>query len=79
MNIIEAVKSGKRIRRRGWQFVTNVSEYMAMKNEDILSTDWEIEEKKIEITESEFDEACQSIVGHTEGAVKMLKKRLFER
>jgi hypothetical protein len=71
MNIIEAVKSGKRFRRIGWtrwypdDTVGNniVDETPSCSKEDILATDWEIEERKVEITESEFENAyklCES-------------------
>ena len=51
--------------------------------EDILATDWEVEERKIEITEKDFYEA----IAHTMNKcfapsntfTEELKKRLFER
>ena len=53
MNIIEAVKSGKKFRRPGLPF----KEYKNFAREDILADDWEIEEKKVEVTRSDFTKA----------------------
>jgi hypothetical protein len=49
MNIIEAVKSGKRFRRPGmmWILADHRNTYL---HYDLLATDWEVEEKKVEIT-----------------------------
>ena len=43
MNIIEAVRSGKRFRREGFNwFPFNADHYNSVSKEDILATDWEI-------------------------------------
>jgi hypothetical protein len=59
MNIIEAVKSGKRFRRTSWEgnvwFKT--SDIVPWSKSDILADDWEVEEKQVTITESQFEEA----------------------
>lgn len=89
MNIIEAanaVKTGKKARRPAWDntfYYLQGFETVDISIVDILATDWEIEEKKIEITESEFDEAlseAEQMYGRT-GAnfIRELKKRLFEK
>ena len=81
MNIIDAVKSGKRARRlkRDWDY----HDFNNLTREDILATDWEIEERKIEITESDFDEAlseAEQMYGRTgTNFIMELKKRLFEK
>lgn len=56
MNIIAAVKSGKRFRREGYNnwFPFNADHYNSVSKQDILATDWEIEERKVEITEWEL-------------------------
>ncbi len=68
MNIIAAIKSGKRFRRPGfptelwysypgsWKVMTRSDEetYNPDKD-DILADDWIIEEEKIEITKEQFD------------------------
>lgn len=61
MNIIEAIKSGKRFARRNEEcfFPYNADRISAneRKNfsiDDVLADDWEVEEKKITITKSEF-------------------------
>ena len=75
MNIIEAIKSGKRFRRRG-ESLRNSEESaygclysgigfggttsgrgILFSQEDILADDWEIEEKKVEVTYKMIQEA----------------------
>ena len=79
MNIIEAVRSGKRFRREGFNwFPFNADHYNSVSKEDILAEDWEIEERKIEITEAEFDEAFRMMdCTEKESCFSQLKKRLF--
>lgn len=45
MNIIEAAKTGKRIRRAGWaEFMdSRYPQYYELVREDILADDWEVE------------------------------------
>jgi hypothetical protein len=86
LNIIDAVKSGKRFRRKlpykqtHWYENESPLLLVGFNRENILATDWEIEERKIEITESEFDAAvaisfrCKYL--HEE-AMEELKERLF--
>ena len=84
LSIIDAVKSGKNFRRKslGLGFWTNSTkaEYILDK-ESILATDWEIEERKIEISENEFDEAlseAEQVYGRIGiNFIRELKKRLF--
>ena len=75
LSIIEAVKSGKPYRRKGepWRCRDN-KEFV----EDILATDWEIEERKIEITESEFNEVWNASDVGPGRLYDKLKKRLFK-
>lgn len=78
MNIIDAVKSGKRIRPLGtkdWYGGT-----CCIPHSQILC-DWEAEERKIEITESQFDEVYSVVFGVSRATPlrEELKKRLFER
>lgn len=83
MNIIDAVKSGKNFARKpkgknDFHLNCKSQEYV-LDIDDILATDWEIEERKIEITESEFDMAI-SISGDYQSRdnfIFELKKRLF--
>jgi hypothetical protein len=55
MNIIEAIKSGKRFRRNGWYRWREESEIYQMIRADILADDWEVEQT-VTITLDEF--AC---------------------
>jgi hypothetical protein len=60
MNIIEAIKSGKRFKRKGhalWSDGPKYSVMVTMDWSDIVADDWEVEEKMIEITHSQFFEA----------------------
>lgn len=83
MNIIEAVRSGKNFKRNKlncWNY--SDSKTINLYREDILATDWEVEERKIEITESEFDEALIEVSRRTTIGGDLyveLKKRLFEK
>jgi hypothetical protein len=71
MTIIEAIKSGKAIGRKGHSFYihqchsdktaahglfepTYFLDCVSLTKEDILADDWEIEEKKVEITRDQF-------------------------
>lgn len=67
MNIIEALKSGKRFRRRRWiesghlpsTYWTPASDIstLNLRTEDILADDWEVEENKATITEEQLRQA----------------------
>jgi hypothetical protein len=80
LNIIDAVKSGKRHRRKGnnlWSEALR-SQDVYYNVESILATDWEIEERKIEITESEFDAIAEDVERFNRNHhLSELKKRLF--
>jgi hypothetical protein len=82
VNLIDAVKSGKRIRRSSWKS----KDYWNPLNfdlEDILATDWEIEERKIEITESELDYIFNSLLPKPSlekvESMYEIKRRLFNK
>lgn len=53
MNIIDAVKSGKRIKQKSCD-TWYQPEHHCYSAGQILATDWEIEDRKIEITEGTF-------------------------
>ena len=61
MNIIEAVKSGRRIRRAIWGndygWFNFKNEYLQMGDDDILADDWTVE--PLTITREKFDKAWQ--------------------
>lgn len=63
MTIIEAVKSGKRFRRKGdasglWGCVDEAIS-VRLYRADILAEDWEIEEPRVEITRAQLQEAFE--------------------
>ena len=84
MNLIEAVKSGKRFKRKThtlWNDNLPDTIY-EFSYRSILADDWEIEERKIEITESEFDKALIEASQRTSiggDLYQELKKRLFDK
>jgi hypothetical protein len=56
MNLIEAVKSGKPLKRKGWTGYLKSDEIATQMiyKSDILADDWEIEEKKVTITRDQL-------------------------
>lgn len=57
MNVIEAIKSGKRFKRRSekaWMSDDQLYNYV---KEDIIADDWEIEIQPVTITRADFDAA----------------------
>ncbi len=64
MNIQDAIKSGKPFKRKewsngAWYTVENGLRYLT---EDVLADDWEIQDRAITITESQFNEAWGKFV-----------------
>lgn len=66
MNIIEAIKSGKRIRRTAWipstspeYWTTSLSQAFTFTKEDLLADDWELEEASAQITSSGYFRAYE--------------------
>lgn len=61
MNIAEAIKSGKKCKRRPWKKKwidpTDRSHYINLTFDDLAANDWEVEEKQVTITESHFESA----------------------
>jgi hypothetical protein len=77
LNIIDAVKSGKLFKRLNRDYCMG-PKTLNFTREDILATDWEIEERKIEITESEFDAIAEDVERFNRNHhLSELKKRLF--
>ena len=54
MNLIEAIKSGKKFKREAWSRFEKWDPYYPVILSDVLADDWEIEEKKVEITRTQF-------------------------
>lgn len=60
MTFIEAVKSGKNFHRPGYSWFRNLPYmFFNVSREDLLAEDWEVEELKLEITETQFWEAIR--------------------
>ena len=60
MNLIEAIKSGKPFRRTSWgsrQFIDPRSDRLDLPLDAIVADDWEVDEKKVTLTSTEFHEA----------------------
>jgi hypothetical protein len=69
MNIIEAIKSGKRFRRSGWhalrEWVRPMSNMcLSIPVADIIAEDWEVESKEVTITREQFDGAWESVTNY---------------
>jgi hypothetical protein len=64
VNIIEAIKSGKGIRRKAWDCNTYgfFGSYTNLTSVDIIADDWEVEEAKVTLTKSQFDAAWQKVI-----------------
>jgi hypothetical protein len=88
MNLIEAVKSGKPFRRKAWAnatFFFNPKDQTMQDEEmfsvsDILANDFEIEEKTITISESEFEKRIAKVkkeIFSGEPIIDTIKKALF--
>lgn len=57
MNIIDAVRSGKRIKRMYWandEWLEN-DKVIPLKRDDILADDWQVELRMVTITRRQFD------------------------
>lgn len=84
MNITEAIKSGKRFKRKDWDdymfvdsdyFLNNLD---SIKREFLLADDWEVEEVRVTITYAEFDAAWMEAVRKNktfEGLVQQIEFR----
>ena len=68
MNIIEAIKSGKRLKRRGWDDYIFIDDAYFLKNpeslkkEFLLADDWEVEVLPVLVTQEDFQAAWQRAV-----------------
>lgn len=64
MNIIEAIKSGNRFRKKGgeWQVVKDHTNFVTLSISELLSDDWEIEADAVTITALEFDKKAAWIL-----------------
>lgn len=60
MSIVDAISSGKRIKRKHWtQYCENQETWF--RREDILANDWEVEEPSVTVTYSQFWTAYRNI------------------
>ena len=65
MNIQQAIKSGKKFRRKGWTGLTYASSFTDCRyldEVDILADDWEIEQVAVTITAQQFWDAYASYI-----------------
>jgi len=61
MNLIDALNSGRRIRRPGWGYwIDNSDDDFCLAIADVVADDWEILETPITITKSQFLEHLRS-------------------
>lgn len=69
MNIIEAIKSGRRFRRIGWKnWISQDRCDLSLKlsRDDIVADDWEIESKQVMITREKLLKAWEKSFGWNE-------------
>jgi len=58
MDIITALKTGRRVRREGWGNNEHwYDENLSIVKADILADDWEAEQPTVSITREQFDDA----------------------
>jgi hypothetical protein len=58
---MEAIKSGKRFKREGWDKFHSKSEYTIIDFDILLADDWEIESEPGTITREQFDAAWSKL------------------
>lgn len=82
MTIQEAIKSGKRFKRskETTYYRSDVlADHDLIRVEDVMAIDWEVEEKKFEITEKEIKKMIEELRLHsTEEFDKQIIEELFE-
>ena len=64
MNILDAIKSGKRFYRKSWPVSGNsisFDEIGKLSIAAILAEDWEVEEREVTIKESQFEQAWNTL------------------
>jgi hypothetical protein len=66
MTLIEAIKSGKRFRRKDWKIDDWVSQDrddlpLRLTRGDVKADDWEVEETVVTITDSDFERARERV------------------
>lgn len=80
LTIHEAFNSGQKFRLMGSEFWVT-SDYTFKDNnyslKSVCSDNWEIPERKIEITESQFDEIVHTVKRFNASTVENHKKKLF--
>ena len=85
MDLITAIKSGRRIKRKSdlwddYKTVDEAGDIYRFHPDNILADDWETEEHKVEITESEFLKIGKALVLEydlCEHTMNTLAKELF--
>lgn len=66
MNIIEAIKSGKRFKRQHWEvFLYSQGDYN-FPSSDILADDWEVEDQAVMVTREQLEAAWREVIGWNE-------------
>jgi hypothetical protein len=70
VNIIEAIKSGKRFRRKSWTSPKNwltekgelaLNHWLDLPVDSIIADDWEVESEPVLITRERFDAASNAV------------------
>lgn len=63
MNILEAIQSGKKFRRKGGSlYFTAIENSFDLSRADLIADDWETAPHKVEITKADFDAAIRAVM-----------------
>jgi hypothetical protein len=65
LNILDAAKSGRRIRRKSWEDKSAFLDSRSCK--DVLSDDWEVEPPTVTFNREQFDEAWRKAIEKNNG------------
>jgi hypothetical protein len=72
MNLIEAIKSGKRFRRTSWdsiaEWIDPRTDRLNISLDAIIADDWDVEPQPVTITREQFDKAWFSATGKSPGS-----------
>ncbi len=75
MNILDAIKSGRRIRRKSWEDKTSFLDERSCK--DAFADDWEVEKRTVTIDREQFDSAWDDAT-HREYDLQSVREKLIK-
>ncbi len=75
MNLIEAIKSGRRFKRKVWPHYPAENTFC---QNDIIADDWEVESQPVTITREQFDAAWRRALDVSENMQITTQHYLYE-